>query len=673
VFGMSGIATHLSNGLLADGSWYEGENYHLFAHRGLWYGVTMAERAGLELPAPLVDRFQRGFATPFATALPDFTLPARRDSQYAISLRQWRIAEHCELGVARRADEPLLAALDEMYENANDPRPHDTGRASSSADVERNAAPSALSRADLSWRALLFAQPELPALSNAQPRSAILDAQGIAVFRRQSGRVYVALDYGHSGGGHGHPDRLNLTLAVGTTRWLDDFGTGSYVDPSLHWYRSTLAHNAPLIDGHSQLRVHGDLLAYEERDETGWVAAAAEQIAPGSSAARTLVVMPTYCLDVVRWESGHDAQFDLPLHVDAELVSPTVEAHAEPLHGGDELEDGYNFARDATVRRIPANVPLVARASAGADTLDVFASVSTECEWWSATALGAPGQGDHRFRMIRARGSGGECRFVWSWSAAVVGVSLDEPIRVMLADGTEHQHTPTDDGWCIEVRGPENERIELSGDVQPTDDLASFHEPAEPFAATIALSSRPTIFALGESHYRRSEQSWTDAGSPRATVSVSWTDGALRVGVDVPRSDRTFVAPETVNPYDNEPAEINGDGVQLYVRDADGQHAWLFVPIASTDAVTQRAIDGWLATPVPGSTWHSTEHGYHLDVVVPLPSPPHALDVIVNEMPRERQRRRGQLVLSGAAGEFVYLRGDRHDPGRLIPLRLSDE
>ena len=94
----------MNGGLLADGTWYEGENYHLFAHRGLWYGVTMAEHAGIQLPEPLVDRFQRGFAAPFVTALPDLTFPSRRDSQYAVSLRQWRIAEHCELGFARRPD-----------------------------------------------------------------------------------------------------------------------------------------------------------------------------------------------------------------------------------------------------------------------------------------------------------------------------------------------------------------------------------------------------------------------------------------------------------------------------------------------------------------------------------------------------------------------------------------
>jgi hypothetical protein len=41
---------------------------------------------------------------------------------------------------------------------------------------------------------------------------------------------------------------------------------------------------------------------------------------------------------------------------------------------------------------------------------------------------------------------------------------------------------------------------------------------------------------------------------------------------------------------------------------------------------------------------------------------------VINETTTERARRRGQLVLSGGAGEFVYLRGDRHDPSRLLPL-----
>jgi hypothetical protein len=58
VLGRSGITAHLARGLLPDGSWYEGENYHVFAHRGLWYGVEMAERAGCRPPDELVRRFE---------------------------------------------------------------------------------------------------------------------------------------------------------------------------------------------------------------------------------------------------------------------------------------------------------------------------------------------------------------------------------------------------------------------------------------------------------------------------------------------------------------------------------------------------------------------------------------------------------------------------------------
>jgi hypothetical protein len=48
------------------------------------------------------------------------------------------------------------------------------------------------------------------------------------------------------------------------------------------------------------------------------------------------------------------------------------------------------------------------------------------------------------------------------------------------------------------------------------------------------------------------------------------------------------------------------------------------------------------------------------------------LDVIVNEMPRGRERRRGQLVLSGRGSGWAYLRGDRQDRDALIPVVVRD-
>src|SRR5262249_18670563 len=151
-------------------------------------------------------------------------------------------AEMCELGLADADDAVLRGMLARFYMDEV-PRT-DTGRWKSAAEAERNLPGTTLDRSDLGWKSLLFARPDLE-LGDAKPLPSVLqEARGIGVIRGDAGRAYVALDYGTSGGGHGHPDRLNLLISDGDRRILDDMGTGSYVDPSLHWYRSSLAHNA---------------------------------------------------------------------------------------------------------------------------------------------------------------------------------------------------------------------------------------------------------------------------------------------------------------------------------------------------------------------------------------------------------------------------------------------
>jgi len=680
VYGPSGIGALLGAGLLADGTWYEGENYHLFAHRGLWYGVTMATRAELELPDALIERFDAGFATPFATALPDFTLPSRRDSQYAISLRQWRIAEHCELGVARRADPTLLGALARMY---GDPVPRlPTGRDRSSADVERNAQPSALDRSDLGWRALLCARSELPALEARAPESNLLDAQGIAVFRRERARAYVALDYGHAGGGHGHPDRLNLLLVDGGVRWLDDFGTGSYVDRSLHWYRSTLAHNAPLVNGHSQIQIDGILTAYDEQPHAGWIEALAHEPAPGVSIARTLVVMPDYLIDSVEWEADRDVTIDLPLHADLEIVVGASPAEPALLQGGAGLEDGYAMVRDTSRQSAASEAVVHASAVRDEQRLDLWAVTSHAADWWRAIGPAAPGRGDHVFRVIRSRARAGFYRMVWSWRGTVVGAQFGDMIRVTRADGGVDEHWRAEDGWRISRGGSAPSIIRLGGRIEPDDAIGESSENSEQRAqfglgavdrADLVLRAlEEQRFELGEAHYRRSEESWAAAGRPTAAVGLRWSDGILDLHVLVPRSDRTFVPPGMLNLYDNEPAEINGDSVQLYLETAQGLFAALLVPVADSDEVRLRAVDGWMLPPELVAEWQRVGDGYEVRAEVPCASPPTGIDLVVNEMPRGRLRRRGQLVFSGAGGEWVYLRGDRHDEWRLVPIEVID-
>jgi hypothetical protein len=484
-------------------------------------------------------------------------------------------------------------------------------------------------------------------------------------------------------------------------------GTGSYVERTLFWYRSSLAHNAPLVDGRSQERVHGRLIAYEDRGAAGWVDATVDGIAPGVTARRTVVVMPDYALDELQWTAHRDVTVDVPFHVDGELRGGG-EWRPGSLTGGAGPEDGFDFVHDAEVCAAPALAPMCLAAISDAKALDVWLQLSAAAQWWRASAPGPPGSGDRRFHVARARAQRGRVRSIWSWSGEVAGVAFEpDAVRVTLADGTTHIHSRRAAGWHVDfVVGGARSSIDLDGAAHddqapelPTIGVygdATHRDARSQSGPAVILHAHPSGDAtdsggaaataqpvgygitLGEAHYRRSEVSWAEAGSPTARVSLGWTGLDLHVDVDVRKpSAPIFVAADAVNPYDNEPPDINGDGIQMYLRAGDESGAWVLVPEGKAGTVRVRSVPGWGALPAPRASWRPTAHGYTVHVVLPLRekraarSLPIALDVLINETSPGRARRRGQLVMSGADGEFVYLAGDRHDPARLMPFVLE--
>lgn len=681
LFGVGGLEQLLRSGLLEDGTWYEGENYHLFAHRGLWYLVMLAEQLGAPLASDSTARFEGGFAAPLRTALPDFTFPARRDSQYRASLRQWRVAESVELGLARTPDSPELAGgLGALYGDA--PR-GDSARWRSTAEAERNVPGVRLTRADLSWKSLLFASPRLPATAPTPSGSALMAGQGFAVIRRDKGRVYVALDYGHSGGSHGHPDRLNLWLVVGDRRFFEDVGSGSYVERTLHWYRSTLAHNAPLVDGRSQDIAAGMLLAWDERDGYAWIDAQAP-VADGVLVRRTLVVANGHLVDRLEWHANRIVTLDLPVHTEAEIEGARWKPGA--LRGGAGLEDGFDFVADAETAD-----DLETPCQLGAHGIDGSVHIDIPHAWWRAVAPGPPGEGPRRFFMVRARGERGCMTSAWSWTGPVqMRVSPDGKLDVSVA-GVRYGHRLAEETWHVQER--DKAEVILAGrrvvhgslEIPPVT-----RAPVSADATPVAILRRRDVsigdltargdvlrYELGEAHYRRTEATWDQAGSPTATVVIGATPSELLVEVSVVSQDPNFADARGENPLDNEHPDINSDGVQVHLS-CPG-HAgrplaasWLLVPEPGSGAVRINGRDDAAEIPLVAS-WRRTATGWQLlaridrDTLGPAGSYI-GLDVTVNEMPRWRERRRGQLVLSGGAGDWAYLRGDRQDAGRLIPL-----
>jgi hypothetical protein len=693
VHGPHGLRFLLNHALLPDGSWYEGENYHVFAHRGLWYGVTIAARLGIAINEPLIGRFDRGFALPFLTALPDMTMLARRDSQYAISLRQWRFAELCELGLARRDDPRLAAALGTLY-GPGAPR-RDTGRSRSSSEAERHSPASALSRADLGWRSLLHAREHLPPLAGESPRSVLLESQGLAVFRRDEGRLFTAVDYGESGGGHGHPDRLDLVLCDGDNRWLDDPGTGSYVDRSLHWYRSTLAHSAPLAGRRSQPRIGGELLAFDERGAAGWIAARAA-LAGDAIAERRVVAMPDYLVDELSWAATDGGPVALPVHLDLALDELPWRSEALGSPGG--LEDGFDFVSSAEVVT-PGEWPLRAVAiepDTGARA-DVWIAAPAGTRLWRLVAPAPPLRPEdgpapsnkpsandatarlRRFVMLESSLGRGTFTTVIAPRRTIASLSIrDASLVVEHADGSIHEHAGGDRSWRIALRtGIATSSIDLAGAVARPDvaDVTAHAPPvprAEPRRALTVDPRRALTFTLGEHDYRRSEQRWSEAGEPTASVTIRVADDELLLDIVASTGPVVSIADDAVNEMDNEHPDVNASGIQLSLRDTRGAlHRWLVRPgrdgAARVRDLTRDPLPAAIATSADASGW-SARIAWPLGALGDASPYSIALGVTVNEIPPGRERRRGQLVLGGADGEWVYLRGDRDDPSKLIPI-----
>jgi hypothetical protein len=186
-----------------------------------------------------------------------------------------------------------------------------------------------------------------------------------------------------------------------------------------------------------------------------------------------------------------------------------------------------------------------------------------------------------------------------------------------------------------------------------------------------------TQLPLGEHHYVQTEESWKDAGQPTARVQLGVTNWSLIVDIDANVGAAVVPPPGAQNVLDNERAEINGHGVQLYFGATPHKPwamSWLAVPAPDT-APHARVVRLTPGSPEVDTQFANTPNGWAMRFIIPLPSLPIQRDaalqfeLIVNERPADRERRRGQLVISGGGG-FGYLRGDRANPEHAIRLQL---
>jgi oligo-alginate lyase len=213
--------------------------------------------------------------------------------------------------------------------------------------------------------ALLFGEEKLPEGDPIPKRSVLFRKSGFAALR--SREVTVAVRFGLHGGGHGHPDMLNVvTFADGKLFGVDP-GSIGYGSP-LHreWYRSTIGHNTISVDQQIQSSADGHLIEWSQNvEETLWKGSA--DVYPGVALRRELKLKGQRITELFACESATEHVYDWVFHCSGRF-SLSLETSVRESALGDN--NGYQHLKqlrqaathsDWTAQWVTENVTLTLR------------------------------------------------------------------------------------------------------------------------------------------------------------------------------------------------------------------------------------------------------------------------------------------------------------------------
>lgn len=298
-----GFRAQIDRGVTGDGLWYEGSiGYHQYTMNALWPLAEAARNHGVDL---YTDRYRSVYDAPIELALPNGDAPGFNDNAggnlyamgplYELAYARWSRPEYARLAARGKRDR---------------------------------------------LEALLYGAPDLPSGPVTPERSSYLPDAGFAVLR--SPTMSVAVRFGRHGGGHGHPDKLNIvTFGAGRQGGLDP-GSINYGVPLHHeWYRSTIAHNTVAVDGRPQESVDGKALEWSSSG--GQTSLAAEAAAyPGVVLKRSLRLDAQRLEDLFDGRSESEHTYDWAFHVPGRV---SVNLELTPAEGALGADHGYQHIR----------------------------------------------------------------------------------------------------------------------------------------------------------------------------------------------------------------------------------------------------------------------------------------------------------------------------------------
>lgn len=263
-----------------DGWWNEGSpTYHFYPLRAMLLTADAVRCRNINL---FDNRLHAMFAAPVLGTYPDLSFPSHNDGWYGESLLAQ--APLYEQAYTRMTDPVFLDVLKQCYRR-----------------TERNSC------------AALFNPISIdPAQRPIRLASHNFENAGYALLR--SDAATVVMKYGPHGGGHGHPDKLSISIHNGKREILSDFGTSAYGAPDYtKWYRKTLSHNTITVDGKDQQNEAGSLSNFTGNKQGGRITAKAHNAYPGVKMQRMLELKGNRLHDIFTCYSDTVHQYDYVL------------------------------------------------------------------------------------------------------------------------------------------------------------------------------------------------------------------------------------------------------------------------------------------------------------------------------------------------------------------------
>lgn len=297
--------------VLDDGWWSEGSpTYHFYPLEAMLLSADALRCRNINL---YDNKLYKMFVAPASAVYNNLQFASHNDGWYGESLS--RLANLYEVAAIRFNSPYFRDVLSLIY----------------SKDV-RNSTEALLSSED-------FSQTK----TNLKRQSTNFPQSGIGVLC--AGDNTVVLKYGPHGGGHGHPDKLSISIHDGEKEIVSDLGTTAYGVPDYRrWYRRTLSHSTLSVDGKDQKAVTGQLIRFEPYKDGGFIETTCTGAYENVEMNRSLLLKENKLIDIFTAKSPYKHTYDYVLiftekpefnlqFIPSELNDSEVYSCIKNLHG----------------------------------------------------------------------------------------------------------------------------------------------------------------------------------------------------------------------------------------------------------------------------------------------------------------------------------------------------